>query len=92
MKPNYLFVFPLIVSILFILMGGAMIAKGLVAHGVNSRTLMKTGFDGFYLMFFGIIFLLIIYFSLSPFSRIRNFNFNFFQREKNKKKDIKNKN
>ena len=79
-KNNNLFLFPLAVSVLFILMGGAMVVKGLVAYGVNSRTLKMSGLGGH--LFIGVIFLIVTYYSLSPFSRIRNINFNFFKRKR----------
>ena len=81
-KNNNLFLFPLAVSVLFILMGGAMVVKGLVAYGVNSRTLKMSGLGGHLFILVGVIFLIVTYYSLSPFSRIRNINFNFFKRKR----------
>lgn len=81
-KNNNLFLFPLAVSVLFILMGGAMVVKGLVAYGVNSRTLKMSGLGGHLFILIGVIFLIVTYYSLSPFSRIRNINFNFFKRKR----------
>lgn len=83
-KSNSLYIFPLAVSVLFILMGGAMIVKGLVAYGVNSRTLKMSGLGGHLFILVGVIFLIVTYYSLSPFSRIRNINFNFFKRKRKK--------
>lgn len=65
--------FTLILSLLFIAMGVTMIAKNLVAVGINSRTLQPSGFGGALLILIGIIFLIVSYFSLSPFSKIRQF-------------------
>ena len=81
-KSNNLFLFPLAVSVFFILMGGAMVVKGLVAYGVNSRTLKMSGLGGHLFILIGVIFLIVTYYSLSPFSRIRNINFNIFKRKR----------
>lgn len=85
-KSNSLFIFPLAVSVLFILLGGAMIVKGLVAYGVNSRTLKMSGLGGHLFILIGVIFLIVTYYSLSPFSRIRNIDFNFFKRKRKRKR------
>jgi hypothetical protein len=81
-KHNILFIFPLLLSVLFILLGGAMIVKELTAYGVNSRTLKLSGLGGHLLILIGVIFLIVTYFSLSPYSWIRNIDFKFFNKKR----------
>ncbi|NEM97516.1 hypothetical protein [Pontibacter burrus] len=69
-------------SLLFIISGALMIINGAVAYGINSRTLMPTGFGGHYLILGGLIFLVVAYFSLPPFGKIRRF---FEERMKRKR-------
>ncbi|SMD45744.1 hypothetical protein SAMN00777080_4409 [Aquiflexum balticum DSM 16537] len=88
-KQNILFIFPLVLSVLFILLGGVMIVKDLAAYGVNSRTLKLSGLGGHLLILIGIIFLVVTYYSLSPFSWIRNIDFNFFNRKRKENGDKK---
>ncbi|WP_158858911.1 hypothetical protein [Lunatibacter salilacus] len=82
---NETFVFPLIMSIMFILIGGAMILKGMVGIGVNSRTKMVSGYGGHLLILAGIIFLVVTYYSISPFSKFRNLGKMFTKRRKHPK-------
>nr|MBI1229205.1 hypothetical protein [Cytophagales bacterium] len=84
-KNNNLFLFPLIMSIMFILMGGAMIAKGMVGIGINSRTKMVSGYGGHLLVLAGIIFLVVTYYSISPFSKVRNIGKMFTKNRKHPK-------
>ncbi len=81
-KNDNLFLFPLIMSILFILMGGAMIVKGMVGVGINTRTKMVSGTGGHWLILAGIIFFVVTYYSISPFSKIRNLGKVFSKRKK----------
>jgi len=50
-----------------------MMVYKLVAVGVNSRTLSPSGVGGELLILVGLIFLVVAYYSLSPFSKIRQF-------------------
>ena len=84
-KKNNLFIFPLILSVLFVLLGSAMLTKELTAYGFNTRTLKLSGLGGHLLILIGIIFLIVSYYSLSPFGRIRNFNFTRFNRKRKKR-------
>ncbi len=86
LKITNLIILPLIFSTLFILIGVGMIVKGLVGYGINSRTLMVSGFGGHLLILIGIIFLIVTYFSLSPYSKIRNIDLNFLFKKKELKK------
>lgn len=60
--------------------GIVMIAKDLVAIGID-RTLQKTGFGGYLPILIGIVFLIVTYYSLSPFSKVRE----FFEKRRKKK-------
>lgn len=84
-KNENLFLFPLIMSIMFILMGVAMIVKGMVGIGINSRTKMVSGSGGHLLILAGIIFLVVTYHSISPFSKFRNLGKIFTKRRKHPK-------
>ncbi|RIJ42476.1 hypothetical protein D1627_00990 [Pontibacter oryzae] len=77
-----------IMAIVFIIWGIKMIVYKLVAIGVNSRTLSPSGFGGELLILIGLIFLVVAYYSLSPFSKIRQFFEGDFK-NRNKKKDNK---
>jgi len=75
MSKNYnknLYVYPLIVSILLVILGGLMLMYNLSVYGVNLRTHMVSGFGGHLLILIGIISLIVTYYSFSPFSKIRN--------------------
>jgi hypothetical protein len=50
-----------------------MIVVDRVAVGVSSRTFQPTGFGGHLLIFLGVVFYVIAYYSLSPFSKLREF-------------------
>ena len=63
----------LILGFGFLICGVVMIAKDLVAVGINIRTMQESGFGGYLLLLIGIVFLIVTYFSLSPFGRIRKF-------------------
>jgi hypothetical protein len=63
----------LILALLFIVGGVAMLVKDQVAVGINSRTTQFSAVGGFLLIFIGIIFLIVSYYSLSPNSKIREF-------------------
>jgi hypothetical protein len=66
-------VFPtLLLALLFIAAGVIMIANNMVAVGINSRTLQRSGLGGGLLIFVGLIFLVVTYYSFSPFSKFRN--------------------
>ncbi len=54
----------------------------MVAVGINSRTLQRSGLGGGLLIFVGLIFLIVTYYSFSPFGKIRNL---FQHRHKMKK-------
>lgn len=81
------FIGSLAYALLFIIGGIIMIAKDLVAFGVNSRTQMLSGFGGHLLILIGSIFMVVAYYSLSPFSRIRRFFEGGLENEKKNKKD-----
>lgn len=74
-----------IIAAIFLCAGLFMLIRNLVASGVNSRNNQFTGFDGWFLLLFGIIFLAVSYFSLSPFSPMRE----FFEGNKRKGKSDK---
>jgi hypothetical protein len=84
-KPD-LFVF-LTLALQCIIGGIIMISKDLVAVGVNSRTLSVSGFGGHLLILGGCIFLVVAYYTLSPFSKIRS----YFEGGTKKGKNTKNK-
>lgn len=79
---NHLFIILLIVSIMLLLLGGLMIVKNISVYGTNRRTLMVSGYGGHLLILIGIISLIVTYYSLSPFSKVRNLDFNFFRKKK----------
>ncbi|SFF99480.1 hypothetical protein [Pontibacter chinhatensis] len=60
-------------AVVLIIWGIMMIVYNLVAVGVNSRTLSPSGFGGELLILLGLILLVVAYYSLSPFSKIRQF-------------------
>lgn len=60
-------------ALMLISSGIIMIRDNLVAYGINSRTLSPSGFGGTLLILVGCILLLVAYFSLSPFGKIRTF-------------------
>jgi len=70
---NYDFLSMLLVSLLLISTGVVMIIRNLAAVGMNSRSLQPSGFGGHYLILIGIIFMVVAYYSLSPFSKLRSF-------------------
>ena len=83
-KTKFMDVFPtLFLALVFIVTGVVMIVNDLVAVGINSRTLQRSGLGGWLLIFIGFIFLVVTYYSFSPFSKIRNL---FEHRKKNRNK------
>lgn len=56
-----------------IVTGVVMVINHIVVAGINSRTLQYSGFGGYLLILVGVIFLIVSYYSLSPFSKIRRF-------------------
>lgn len=80
---NHLFIILLTVSILLLLTGGVMLVNNLSVYGINRRTLMVSGYGGHLIILIGIISLIVTYYSLSPFSKIRNVDFNFFKKKRN---------
>lgn len=85
-KTKFMDFFPtLLSSVIFILSGVVMIVNNTVAVGVNSRTLQSSGFGGWLLIFIGLIFLVVTYNSISPFSKIRNL---FESQKKNNRSKI----
>jgi hypothetical protein len=86
-KSSYGYVIPLFYGLLFIVGGIFMIAKNRVAFGINSRTLSLSGFGGHLLILIGCIFLVVAYYSLSPFSKTRKFFEGGLGKEKSKKKN-----
>jgi hypothetical protein len=80
---NHLFLTLFTVSILLLLTGGIMLVNNLSVYGINRRTLMVSGYGGHLIILVGIISLIISYHSLSPFSKIRNLDFNFFKKKRN---------
>lgn len=50
-----------------------MLVRGLAVAGVSGRALQKTGFGGHLVIFLGVVFLVVAYYSLSPFSKVRRF-------------------
>lgn len=60
-------------AVVSIIWGIKMIVYNLVVVGVNSRTLSSSGFGGELLILLGLILLVVAYYSLSPFSKIRQF-------------------
>lgn len=89
MKPNnnyggFFFAVP------FISWGLVMIVKDLAAIGINSRSKSLSGFDGYLLIFIGCIFLIVGYYGLSPYSKVRQFIEGGYRRKKkNRKKKSK---
>ncbi|MEM9832382.1 MAG: hypothetical protein AAF944_17250 [Bacteroidota bacterium] len=59
-------------SLFFLVVGVKMIVEDKVAFGYN-RALQPSGYGGHLLIIAGIIFLVVTYFSLSPFSKFRQF-------------------
>ena len=84
-KNDTLFLMPFIASVVCFFMGARMIANGLVAMGVNSRTKMISGFGGHLSILIGIIGLVVTYYSISPFSKLRNLGKMFTKRRKHPK-------
>lgn len=74
--------FQFAIAIVFIGSGIFMLIRNLVIGGVYARTNQITGFGGWFLILFGLVFLVVAYFSLSPFSPIRE----FFEGDKSKRK------
>ena len=74
-------------ALLFIMGGIIMITKDLVAFGLNSRTQMPSGFGGHLLILIGSIFLVVSYYCLSPFGKIRRFFEGGIEKGKKNKKD-----
>ena len=70
-------------SLFFLVVGIKMIVEDKVAVGYN-RALQPSGFGGHLLILAGIISLVVTYFSLSPFGKVRQF---FEGRVRVKKKD-----
>lgn len=60
-------------AVFFIGCGIAMIVKDLAAIGINSRTQSLSGFGGQLLILIGFIFLVVGYYGLSPYSKVRQF-------------------
>jgi hypothetical protein len=79
---NQIFIILLTVSILLLLTGGVMLVDNLLVYGINRRTLMVSGYGGHLIIMIGIISLIVTYYSLSPFSKIRNVHFNFFKKNR----------
>ena len=73
----------LIFAASFILSGVYLLVNRLVVGGTYARNNQVTGFGGWFLILFGVIFLIIAYYSLSPFSKIRQ----FFERKSKTKQD-----
>lgn len=72
-KTKFMDFFPtLLLAVIFILSGVFMIVNNVVAVGINSRTLQSSAIGGWLLIFIGLIFLVVTYYSFSPFSKIRN--------------------
>jgi amino acid transporter len=65
--------FQFVIAIVFMGSGIFMLIRNLVVGGVYARTNQTSGFGGWFLMLFGLVFLVVAYFSLSPFSRMREF-------------------
>lgn len=59
-----------------------MLVNNLSVYGINRRTLMVSGYGGHLIILIGIISLIVTYYSLSPFSKVRNIDFNFFNRRR----------
>jgi hypothetical protein len=60
-----------------------MLVNNLSVYGINRRTLMVSGYGGHLIILIGIISLIVTYYSLSPFSKIRNVGFSFFKKRRN---------
>jgi hypothetical protein len=80
---NHLFIILLTVSILILLTGGVMLVNHLSVYGINRRTLMVSGYSGHLIILVGIISLIVTYYSASPFSKVRNIDFNLFKKKRN---------
>lgn len=65
--------FQFIVALMLILSGVFLLIKKLVVGGIYSRNNQETGFGGWLLILFGVILLVVAYYTLSPFSKIRQF-------------------
>lgn len=79
---NQLSIILFVVSSLLLLTGVVMLVNNLSAYGVNRRTLMVSGYGGHLIILISITSFIVAYYSLSPFSKIRNIDFNFFNRKK----------
>ena len=69
----HVIIFPLSISLFFLFFGGYLLFNDLLAVGRNSRTLGFSVFGGHLMILVGLIFLVITYFCLSPFNKIREF-------------------
>ncbi|MDH5608159.1 MAG: hypothetical protein OEY56_01660 [Cyclobacteriaceae bacterium] len=72
----------LLVGIMLITLGVFMISKGLVVGGFDYLAQQPTAYGGSLLIVVGIVFLVVYYYTLSPFGKVRR----FFENSKNKKK------
>ena len=91
MKPRHKIsdvLFQFVIAILFLGAGAFMLIRKLIVVGLRGRDNQPTGFGGEYLIFAGVIFLVVAYFSLSPFSPIREFLEGKRQKNKSNKKSI----
>jgi hypothetical protein len=66
-----------------------MIVKNLSVYGINRKTLMVSGYGGHLIILIGIISLIVTYYSFSPFSKVRNIDFNFFDKKRRRSGIIK---
>lgn len=69
----YSFLLSLSLGIVFILCGTFMILNNLIGYGIRSLTQNQSAISGHLFILIGILFLVVSYFSLSPFGRIRKF-------------------
>ena len=87
-KTKFMDVFPtLLFALIFIAAGVVMIVNKLVAVGINSRTLQRSGLGGWLLIFIGLISLVVTYYSFSPFSKVRNLFEHRKKKTRNQKKE-----
>jgi choline-glycine betaine transporter len=68
-----LFINTLVAAFICLVSGIWMLVNNKVAVGIHSRTFSASGYGGHFLILASLIFFVVAYFTLSPFSKIRRF-------------------
>lgn len=91
-KPyTVLFIPSLLISVMLIFFGIYLIVNNLVMTGRNWRTLQPTAKGGELYILFGVVFLVVAYFNLSPFNRLRQYVEGKSKRDKGKSDQVQTK-